>query len=186
MSETEEPPDKPASLEGIVKVTVHRKLTFKNGDDYNSIEGFIEFPESRTHALTALGETLNDLRQLLEEEKSETLTKQAPTLAKTPAPPSQQTSAKIGDPYAQLPWNQSKNDTRLGTIRVTEKLKQNNPLALQLYNQLKAAEKQALSINRITYRLSVTTKDSQFVPAGTEYLQRWGEWNGRCQKEWAP
>jgi len=176
MSETEKPADNPASLEGIVRVTVHRKLTFKNGDDYNSIEGFIEFPESRTHALTALGESLNDLRQLLEEEKSETLTKtkQTPTLAKTPEPPSQQTSARTGDPYTQLPWNQSKNDTRLGTIRVTEKLKQNIPLALQLYNQLKAAEKQAVSINGITYRLSITTKDSQFVPAGTEYLQRWG------------
>jgi len=114
MSETEKPADNPASLEGIVRVTVHRKLTFKNGDDYNSIEGFIEFPESRTHALTALGESLNDLRQLLEEEKSETLTKtkQTPTLVKTPEPPSQQTSARTGDPYTQLPWNQSKNDTR--------------------------------------------------------------------------
>lgn len=167
--------------EGIVKVSAFRKLTFKRGSDFDSLQGTFEFLETRAHALEAFRQKLEELNKTLTEEKRRTLIEAGlspnpptPTQSTTPAPTPQQTSPRTGDPYTQLPWNQSKNDTRLGTIRVTEKLKQNIPLALQLYNQLKAVEKQAVSINGITYRLSVTTKDSQFVPAGTEYLQRWG------------
>jgi hypothetical protein len=52
---------------------------------------------------------------------------------------------------------------------VNEKLP---PLGRELYEKLKAANK-TVTISGTTYRLSVTQKDSQFVPRGTEYLQRW-------------
>jgi phosphoserine phosphatase len=53
---------------------------------------------------------------------------------------------------------------------VNEKLP---PVGRELYEKLKATDKKQFIISGTTYRLSVTQKDSQFVPKGTEYLQRW-------------
>jgi hypothetical protein len=164
--------------EGIIKVSAFRKLTFKRGSDFDSLQGTFEFLETRAHALESFRQKLEELDKTLTEEKRRTLEEAGllpnpatPTPSATPAPTPQQASTGTGDPYSTLPWKQSAKDSRLSTIRVSEKL---SPQACELHQRLKAADKHYIRLGNITYHLSVTTKDYEYVARGTEYLQRWG------------
>jgi hypothetical protein len=145
-------------VEGVVKVVAHRKLTFRNGDDYETLEGSVEFPETRDSALSALGEWLDRIDKLLAEKKRGLLATAKPPPAKAVQP------THGDDKYSRLPWKQSSKRAELCTIMVKDVT--SDPVALQLYNELTKTEKKALRIGRITYRLSVTE-------SGVEFLQRW-------------
>jgi hypothetical protein len=77
-------------------------------------------------------------------------------------------SSVTDDPYATLPWHQSKNDANLSMIRVNEKLP---PLAIELYHKLKAADQRTLRIGDCCYKLWVTGD-------GAEFLQKWARPRG--------
>jgi hypothetical protein len=167
MSEQEKA-QSPAPAEGVVRITAHRKLTFRNADDFESVEGFIEGTELRTNALRALKEWLLRLDDVLTEEKHTAIARTKPQPAKpaTEAPPAQAAKtvrSPADDRYASLPWRQSLKLPELSTIRVD---KNSDPQTLQLYEELKKAERQSLRIGRATYRISVTE-------SGAVFLQRW-------------
>ena len=154
--------------EGVVKITAHRKLTFRNADDFESVEGFIEGTELRTNALRALKEWLQRLDKVLTEEKHTAITRTKPQPARpatetSPARPAKTMPSITDDRYASLSWKQSGKRPELSTIRVDEK---SDMATRELYEELKKTEKNALHVGRVTYKLSITTD-------GTEFLQRW-------------
>jgi hypothetical protein len=170
--------NEPASAENTVSVTAHRKITVKYGDTYESFEGSIQGTEPRDRAPEVLQEWLQRLDQTLEAEKNTKIAKAQSTRTPTPTKPftTQQAPSTAPPPprgddtYFNLPWKQSQNKPNLGTMRVSDKLP---PLGRELYEKLKQSEKKRVTISGTTYRLSVTQRDSEFVPKGTEYLQRW-------------
>lgn len=156
----------------MAKVTVYRRLTFKRGADFDSVQGSVEFSAPRSHVFRAVKEGLEALRSELEQEKRDTIAKAR--LASTeetvvPAPLQSAQNApspkpEPADPYSRsLPWCQSKNHLNLKTIRVTDKL---SPLAKELYEKLRREGGRRLKTSEATYKISTTTY-------GTEFLQRW-------------
>jgi len=81
------------------------------------------------------------------------------TVTVQPATP----GSAIDDPYAQLPWQQSKKQPHLAMIRVSSGL---TASGRELYEKLKGAERKTLRKGNATYKLWVTDDD-------TEFLQRW-------------
>jgi hypothetical protein len=143
----------------LAKVTVYRKLTFKRGEDFDSLQSGIEFSAPKSDAVQAMKRELESLRRVLEEEKRD-------TIARTKRTPIQEPTT--GDPYDSLLWRQSKNDPNLAMIRVSEKLP---PPGRELYQKLKAADKGTLRIADRCYKLWLT-------PDGAEFLQKWARPRG--------
>jgi hypothetical protein len=174
---TEQPPA-PAAVTAVqvpaVKITAHRKLTWRIGDDFETVESFIETLEPRDNALAALKEWLRRLDSVLAEEKSAKLAKTAGAKVAsakpvTPALAVQQAAPGTGDPYFGLEWSFKKERPNFAWIRVDEKL---SPGARALCEKLRAVPEQKLKISTVSYELAVTKKDSGSVPKGTEWLHR--------------
>ncbi|MGA2310290.1 MAG: hypothetical protein ABSG57_12190 [Candidatus Bathyarchaeia archaeon] len=167
---------KPAPTEGTVNVTAHRKLTWRVGDDFETVESYIVSSETRDHALKALKEWLQRLDQVLVEEKNAKIKTQAakpPTTARTSTPlPPQQTPA-AGDPYADLRWQQGK--TRTGKTYGYRMVTTDQPArATELCKLLRESGKNQVFFGNVEYRLTVAKVDRlPKYPAGTQFLQRW-------------
>jgi hypothetical protein len=154
-----------------VKVTVYRRLTFRRGEDFDSLQAGIEFSAPKSHAIQVLKGELESLRRVLEEEKRDTIARTEPTSqhdTTASAPTQNAQKPETVDPYVSLPWRASKNDANLGMVRVNSNL---TSLARQLYEKLKAAQNRALRIGDCCYKLWVTND-------GAEFLQKWSKQRG--------
>jgi hypothetical protein len=138
----------------FVKVTVYRRLTFKRAEDFDSIQGGIEFSAPKSDAVQAVKRELESLRRVLEEEKRDTIAGTKPTSTQKPETP---------DPYDSLPWHPSRKDRNLSMIRVDEKL---SPPGKELYQKLRAEDTRTLRIGDRCYKLWLTAD-------GAEFLQKW-------------
>jgi hypothetical protein len=154
----------------LAKVTAYRRLTFKRGQDFDSVQAGIEFSAPKSHAIQVLKGELESLRRVLEEEKRETIARTEPTPAQNAnaSAPSPNAQNPEPDPYDSLPWHPSRNDRNLSMIRVDEKL---SPPGRELYQKLKAERMKTLRIGDRCYKVWLTAD-------GAEFLQKWARPRG--------
>jgi hypothetical protein len=172
-----------SSEPALVKITIAKGRTFKVAD-YESLrlDYSVEDNVPRERAIDTIRMWESNINKLLAEHEPSTPAEGTTKAPETKAAPATQPFAPTTttppqapgatNPYRSLPWKQSEKKPVLWTIKVTEKLL-TDPLARQLYEQVKPVGDKGIGIGEHTYKLSVTEKDTPFYLKGTEFLQRW-------------